>query len=187
MHKVMFAIVLAALFLSAVGCDPLTVHKVSSTLLDGVPSLPPAEEYCNEYHKKATQDELNAAKKIKQSVAQSSSHPPYTAKRCNDCHNKDTDSGFVVEKEVLCAHCHKGFPPGAYLHGPAAVGACLKCHLPHSSNYPNLLVKPKEELCDVCHAEARLAKGLHSAVLGKNIMCTDCHNPHGGTVPFFLR
>ena len=142
------------------GCDPLTVHKVTSTIFDGVPSMPPAEQYCKDYYEQATLDQLDAERKQQQSVVLESKHPPYEEKRCNDCHDKNTESGFVVAKDVLCAHCHKGFPQGRFLHGPAAVGGCLKCHLPHTSQNPSLLTKPKGELCGACHTEERVAKGL---------------------------
>jgi predicted CXXCH cytochrome family protein len=169
------------------GCDPLTMHKVTATVFDGVPSLPPAEQYCKDYHAQATQEELKTAKKSQKNVAQDSKHPPYIEKRCNDCHNKETESGFVVAREALCAHCHKGFPEGSFLHGPAAVGACLKCHVPHTAQNPNLLVKPKGELCITCHAETRVAQGLHSKMVTMGVECTACHDPHGGNNRYFLR
>lgn len=168
-------------------CDPLTVHKVTSTIFDGVPSMPSAEQYCQDYHIQATQKELEAKQKQQLGDKKGSTHPPFADKKCNNCHDKSTDSGFVVAKEVLCAHCHKGFPIGNFLHGPAAVGGCLKCHVPHSSDNPNLLIKPAAEVCDTCHAEARLSTVLHTAGRAKGMTCPDCHDPHGGSNRFFLR
>jgi len=187
MNKIIAISFIIATAVIIVGCDPLTMHKVTSTIFDGVPSMPTAEQYCKDYHEKASLIENEAEMKQQQSVSQDSKHPPYVEKRCNDCHNKDTDSGFVVPADVLCAHCHKDFPMGSFLHGPAAVGSCLKCHLPHTSQNPSLLIKPKEELCNACHAEERIAKGLHTTSIGNGMTCTDCHDPHGGNVRFFLR
>jgi predicted CXXCH cytochrome family protein len=190
--RVHLKINLIIIFLLSVGtlllcaCDPLTRHKVTSTIFDGVPSMPPADQYCRDYHIKATQDELDARQK-QQNVKQSSTHPPFADKRCNDCHDKNTDSGFVVAKEELCAHCHKGFPVGNFLHGPAAVGACLKCHAPHTADNPALLLKPAADVCDACHAEARNSSKLHSASRTKGMICIECHDPHGGSNRFFLR
>jgi predicted CXXCH cytochrome family protein len=187
MKKLPFIILLLSVFiLVASGCDPLTVHKVTSTIFDGVPSLPSADQYCRDYHIQATKDELEAAQKQQKKIV-GSKHPPFAEKRCSDCHDKSTDSGFVVAADALCAHCHKGFPAGNFLHGPAAVGACLKCHGPHSTDNPNLLVKPAAEICDTCHAEARSSSKLHSASRAKGMACTDCHDPHGGSDRFFLR
>jgi predicted CXXCH cytochrome family protein len=186
---------LVTFFLSALvasslcGCDPLTVHKVTTTIFDGVPSLPPADQYCKEYHQQALLEESAAQKK--QQMAQlgpsHSEHPPYAQKRCDNCHDKNTESGFVVPAAELCAHCHTNFPRGEYLHGPAAVGACLKCHLPHNSDNPSLLVKPKGELCAVCHTEPRAAAAMHAKVTANGMLCTDCHDPHGGNNHYFLR
>jgi len=186
MGKIILISFLAAVAVIAGGCDPLTVHKVTSTIFDGVPSMPPAEQYCKDYHIQATQSEL-AAKLKQQGAGQKSEHQPYVEKRCNDCHDKNTDSGFVVAADALCAHCHKDFPKGDFLHGPAAVGGCLKCHVPHTSENPSLLVKPKGELCKSCHTEPRISQQLHNNVKTKGVECTDCHDPHGGSVRFFLK
>jgi predicted CXXCH cytochrome family protein len=180
-----FLLIAAAALICA--CDPLTRHKVVSTIFDGVPSMPSAEQYCRDYHIQATKDDLAAKLKQKEGVKNNSSHPPYTEKKCNDCHDKSTDSGFVVAADLLCAHCHKGYPRGDFLHGPAAVGACLKCHAPHTADNPSLLLKPAEEVCDACHAEARGSSKLHTGSRAKGMACTDCHDPHGGSDRFFLR
>lgn len=181
-----FLLIACALITCA--CDPLTLHKVTSTVFDGVPSMPSPEQYCRDYHIQATQEELAAKQKQQQGNKKGSTHPPFADKKCNNCHDKSTDSGFVVEKEALCAHCHKGFPGGNFLHGPVAVGSCLKCHVPHSSNEnPTLLLKPSAELCDSCHAETRTSSNLHSTGRAKGMVCTDCHDPHGGSNRFFLR
>jgi predicted CXXCH cytochrome family protein len=170
-------------------CDPLTVHKVTSTIFDGVPSMPPADQYCREFHEKTVQEELEAAKRSKMAGLnqQKSQHPPFAEKRCNLCHDKNAESGFVTALGDLCAHCHKGFPVGDYLHGPAAVGACLKCHLPHTSDHPSLLVKSKANICTVCHVETRAAADMHNKVVSNGMFCSDCHDPHGGNNHFFLK
>jgi predicted CXXCH cytochrome family protein len=171
------------------GCDPLTVHKVTTTIFDGVPTMPPADQYCQDYHQQALQDELLAAQKksAANQKAGASQHPPFAEKRCSNCHDKNTESGFVTPADQLCGHCHKGFPRGEYLHGPAAVGACLKCHVPHTSDNPTLLVKSKKELCVVCHKEERVASAMHKKVIDNGMFCTDCHDPHGGGNRYFLR
>ena len=170
------------------GCDPLTVHKVTTTVFDGVPSMPPADQYCKEYLQQASAAERETEEKRNQPNQSGAGtiHPPYRDKHCSDCHDKNTDSGFVVARRDLCLHCHKGFMKWKNFHGPAAVGDCLACHLPHDSKFPKLLKYSRGEICNVCHMERRLAFGLHSTVRSRKIACADCHNPHGGNGRFFL-
>ena len=170
------------------GCEPLTMHKVATTIFDGVPTMPSPEKYCYEYHQQTLHAEQEEAKRKAQSekISGQSSHRPYEDKRCNDCHNKETDSGFVTSKEELCGVCHKNLLDGKFAHGPAAVGSCLECHVPHNSQYPRLLKKDIGELCSSCHHEKRQAERLHNAVAAKGISCVNCHNPHSGNKPFFL-
>jgi predicted CXXCH cytochrome family protein len=180
---------IAAAMIILCGCDSVTLHKVTSTIFEGVPSLPPAEQYCKAYHQKALAEEREAAIKgdAAQALVTGSIHPPFAEKQCDNCHDKTTDSGFVVpKKEQLCAVCHTDFIKGAYAHGPAAVGACLECHVPHDSPNPKLLKAPREKICGICHREQRQARRMHEKVGAKGIVCVECHNPHAGNNPFFL-
>lgn len=183
-------IILVALCVMSVlwGCDPLTVHKVSSTIFDGVPSLPPADQYCQDYHEKKVAEQLDASKK--KSTAETStgsSHPPYKAKKCNNCHDKSKDSGLIKPKDEICFVCHPKILDKPMMHGPAAVGGCLECHDPHSTNNPSLLKVEKAKVCAVCHKERRMAAEMHDKVVNAGMMCTDCHNPHAGDAKYFLR
>jgi len=179
---------LACSFFLLCGCDPLTVHKVATTVFDGVPSLPPAEQYCKEYHEKKVEEERNEIKAKDAPAAVSGSiHPPYGEKRCEKCHDKTKDSGLILPKEQLCFLCHPNIIKGYFVHGPASVGGCLECHDPHSSLNPSLLKVDRKALCGTCHQEKRMAEGMHDKVTAKGMLCMDCHNPHSGAAPFFLR
>lgn len=170
------------------GCDPLTVHKVASTIFDGVPSMPPADQYCREFKETQAAEEKNASKLAQAAKEQAgSSHPPYKEKRCDKCHDKSKESGLIKPKEELCFVCHPKIVKNLYQHGPAAVGSCLECHDPHSSANPSLLKNEKEKVCGVCHKERRLAQGMHEKVTASGMLCMDCHDPHAGTTKFFLR
>lgn len=172
------------------GCDPLTRHKVATTILDGVPSMPPADQYCQDYHERALEAERQKAMKAKNSnepTAAGSSHPPYKEKRCDKCHDKSKDSGLILPKDKLCFHCHPKIVDNYYMHGPAAVGSCLECHEPHSSNNPALLKLDKGKVCMACHKEERLAASMHTKVVTAGLFCSDCHNPHAGGAQYFLR
>jgi predicted CXXCH cytochrome family protein len=171
------------------GCDPLVSHKITSTLFDGVPSLPPPEQFCQEYHEKKTAEDLEISRK-KQSAAinqNGSIHAPYKKKSCNDCHDKTKQNGLVLPKQELCLLCHPDITKGEFAHGPAAVGGCLECHDPHSSKFPSLLKAFNGTICITCHSEARLSEKMHQNVKSKGVVCVDCHNPHAGSTKYFLQ
>jgi predicted CXXCH cytochrome family protein len=172
------------------GCDPVTTHKITSTIFDGVPSLPPAEQYCREYHEAKLTEEAEAAKKKMAAleIDARSEHEPYAKKRCSDCHDKMAEGGLVRPKKELCFVCHdRALVAGAFAHGPAATGACLECHEPHSSSSPKLLKLPNGKLCATCHKEQRLALRLHREAGAKGMTCTDCHDPHSSPARYLLR
>ena len=170
------------------GCNPLTVHKVATTVLDGVPSLPSPEQYCEEYHEnKLKETELIKSKNSAGTVVTGSVHPPYGAKQCDRCHDKNKEGGLILPRDQLCFHCHPKIISKPFVHGPAAVGGCLQCHDPHSSSFPSLLKVDNHVLCASCHKEKRMAEAMHDKVVAKNMLCTDCHSPHAGDVQFFLR
>ena len=174
------------------GCDPVVRHKVVSTIFDGVPNPPPPEQVCAEYADMKVaelRDELSGKKaaELEKKTGKGSEHPPYAEKKCDDCHNKTKDSGFVTAKEDLCYTCHTGFIKGPFVHGPVAAKACLYCHEPHNSNFPSLLKKNPVELCASCHLEKRSASAMHDAVAQKKMGCPDCHGPHYGKAPYFLK
>lgn len=104
--------------------------------------------------------------------------------------------------EEFCVACHynettatqnwflKSFRRGA--HGSKARNspvACLKCHLPHTSNTPHLLGVQGVEgsfqgelLCFACHKkiEEEFTYTSHHPVSSKELglECVSCHNPH---------
>lgn len=171
-----------------VSCDAVTAHKVASTIFDGVPSLPPAEQYCRDYHEqKLAEAELAASAAARTAAPQASKHAPYAEKRCNDCHDKAEESGLIRPKEKLCFLCHPDILAGAYVHGPAAVGACLECHEPHSSSQPALLKMDKSQLCLYCHKERRIADAMHQRLAARGLICVDCHDPHASDGTYLLK
>jgi predicted CXXCH cytochrome family protein len=186
---VILAACLVGLFLLG-GCSPITRHKVLSTVFDGVPSLPPPQEFCEDYAAKAVASLRNEMEGKNKPVGETtnSSHPPYDEKKCDSCHNKTTNSGFVVgSKNELCFVCHIGFGKGAYVHGPVAVGDCLACHDPHTAQQPRLLKTRPADICTKCHKEKRQAESLHTLSSTHGLICVNCHNPHAGNVHFFLK
>lgn len=174
------------------GCDSVARHKVLTTVFDGVPTLPVAEELCADYYQQRLAAEaagraLTAEGGLADTLR--STHKPYVEKKCNDCHSNDknVNDGLIVPKRELCGVCHKSFAHGANVHGPVAVGDCLACHLPHNSSNPSLLVEAPDQLCALCHQEKRLAGAMHERFLGKAISCGECHDPHAGDARYFLK
>ena len=180
-------------FLLASCSDPVTRHKVLSTIFDGVPSLPPAGEMCNEYYHERVATEAAGLEMADTDTAggqnRGSSHKPYKEKKCSDCHskNKNTNAGLIAPKRELCGVCHKDFIKGHNVHGPVAVGDCLACHLPHNSQYLSLLKKNPDKVCAICHQESRLAAAMHERFVVKIISCGECHDPHSGNARYFLK
>ena len=173
------------------GCSAVSRHEILSTIFDGVPSYPPPEEFCRDYHensKGAGGKDLPAKDQVGESGgSQSSRHQPYEEKRCDDCHDKTKEGGLVTAKIELCFQCHKDFIKGSYVHGPVAVGDCLACHEPHTSRYASLLKADKNQICSVCHREKRLSIALHDKVSERQISCSDCHDPHYGSASYFMK
>jgi predicted CXXCH cytochrome family protein len=174
------------------GCDSVTRHKVLSTIFDGVPSLPPTDQLCEQYYldRKAA-EEQGQQLQLEQTAgtSQRSVHLPYGEKKCQDCHsdNKNVNDGLIAPKQKLCAVCHTELIQGINVHGPVAVGDCLACHLPHSANQPALLKEDPEKICATCHQEARLAGAMHQRFESKELHCGECHDPHAGDARYFLK
>ncbi|MEA2109747.1 MAG: cytochrome c3 family protein [Pseudomonadota bacterium] len=184
---------LGLLLLSA--CDPVTRHKVLTTIFDGVPSPIPPEKILEDYYQQRRQQELAQAAGVDAGTGQTgrlhvSKHRPYAEKRCKDCHDFTTRVGLVRPPRELCFLCHQDFRShlrDPYVHGPVAVGDCSACHLPHSSENTFLLEMDRNEICGKCHQEARLAVSMHEQVLTHGMACVDCHDPHFGQARYFLK
>ncbi len=182
------------------GCfhiDPLEKHKILSTIFDGVPDLPSLNELCednletmfNKYYEakilEASQNEdedvgISAEKK-------GSKHRPWKEKNCTACHNFQAKNKLKLPKNKICYLCHKNFIQGKNVHGPVAVGACLACHDPHSTNNPFLLRRSLKEICFKCHVEKRLAAKMHERVISRGMLCVNCHDPHSSNLHYFLK
>ncbi len=111
---------------------------------------------------------------------------------CTECHDPHSAKAEYMLKELggaLCASCHREATPEVYEvidnaqveHPPVSEGQCVKCHRPHSSNQPSLLLAPMEKMCVDCHTDLgeviAESKNRHGPV--KTGECTACHNVHG--------
>lgn len=193
MARSFLKLVLLTALLFAAGCDPVARHQFLVTFFNDVPTLPPAEDYCQEAEEQRAKAAAGEASKKEAArtapPVQSSIHQPYGEKRCNNCHQeeKTTISGLKKSENELCFMCHPKILKHRFVHGPAAEGECLACHLPHEANYQSLLIREPGKLCDKCHSERRLAQGMHDRIKATGVICMDCHDPHSGESRFFLK
>lgn len=122
-----------------------------------------------------------------------SHHGPYMQKKCDICHESrdyslNLASRLRLPKDQLCTQCHdpEMMFKGAYRHGPVNAGHCFKCHNPHRSKLPHLLLASGYDLCGRCHTEATVKNmDQHRAENGDD--CYSCHNPHAADKPKLLR
>jgi len=198
--RVGFAILLG-LIVGGGGCvsiDPLTKHKLLTTVFDGVPELPTIDELCqdnieelfNQYYEKriaqSTMGDTEEEKGVSSDQA-TSEHRPWKEKNCQGCHDFKAKNKLRLPNDEICFLCHKNFIQGQFVHGPVAVGACLACHDPHSSGHPSLLQKSLKEICFKCHKEKRLAQEMHEKIVASGMLCVDCHDPHSRDLRYFLK
>jgi len=121
---------------------------------------------------------------------------------CAGCHTLDaseTDkkpvgpSAFPDEKlkgtydaaaASTCYSCHKTLISSPFVHAPAAVWSCLRCH--DREREPQYAVKkPDTKACFTCHLKYKeewySKKFVHGPFsIGK---CSICHNPHASDSP----
>lgn len=152
-------------------------------------------------------------------------HGPVMSGDCQACHDPhQSDHPFMMKQESkqLCLSCHdkeietenksirsiaEALTEGNIIHDPITNGECVICHLPHSAEYPFLLIAeyPVQQyakatienfdLCFLCHDSDMLTventenatnfrngtTNLHYLHIqgsrGRN--CNLCHNAHG--------
>jgi predicted CXXCH cytochrome family protein len=108
---------------------------------------------------------------------------------CLGCHAElgQADKNVTVLSESPCYKCHAYEVSMKTKHGPAAVGACTKCHNPGDKD-KYAVTKPIKKLCSTCHGDEitpwDAKKYLHGPAATGD--CSICHSPHSSDERFFL-
>ena len=118
-------------------------------------------------------------------------HGPVQLEHCSMCH-ETVENRHVFRVAAtgveMCTLCHK-MEFQSSIHEPVTKGECLKCHDPHSSEFPALVrTATSAELCYSCHeeTEAQLSNTYMHAPVAKG-ECILCHAAHSaGTQQLLL-
>jgi len=202
------ALLLIATCLAVGGCAAEQRYRVLAFFFDGVPR--PGEVQAPADESAAAGDKKPAAEAA---VLQVYSHGPYASKNCTACHlaspggpsmyipgqkagSRQAAFGTKIRLPVteLCRDCHvpfrlaelgRRFP---FVHGPVAAGACVRCHSPHQTQSPFMVLdQPVRKLCVRCHQAEQLYATAYHAQAKEQLDCTACHDPHGGDRRYFLK
>ncbi len=107
-------------------------------------------------------------------LAQAHKGQPFAGAVCTSCHDPhDSKSPKLMQ---------------AYLHSPFADKSCEACHDAAKEGKVVLTQKDSRGVCVTCHEEQ--AKQIDSVKVqhaGAQGDCTQCHNPHAGKYPRFVR
>jgi predicted CXXCH cytochrome family protein len=130
-------------------------------------------------------------------------HGPAGVWSCTYCHSAESNPSRYRARPgdaKVCMECHadkvREYQANQFVHGPVEAGMCTICHDPHAGDEVAQVLLPINELCLRCHEN--VGKGMHVVrgvggkghplqgvpdLLrpGRQMTCTSCHNPHGGS------
>ena len=97
----------------------------------------------------------------------------------------------VAERSAACLTCHQN---GLRMNWQGSQHqnselACNDCHTLHVTKDPILVRRSQPEKCFTCHAQQRAEsfEMSHHPIREGQVICADCHNPHGSPGPKLLR
>ena len=110
---------------------------------------------------------------------------------CHAPHGGPASPILQVGGDELCFRCHDRKLADQPVKHKALEQGCLVCHDAHGSGVPQMLKQADiEATCRKCHTD--MSKHFHKTSStkldpsGRPLVCTSCHNPHGGQFPGLL-
>lgn len=177
--KTVLITILSVILTTLPSCDEVRRHETLTFFFDGVPPL--EGEDVNDVNSP------EGGKRLAQGNAPAFTiHEP--SKVCANCHDMTkiprwATPEFVKEPLQLCYDCHPGSNYSGsvdYVHGPVAIGDCMRCHNPHRSRQRYLLKLPVPDVCYQCHEKADIKSiADHSTELLSE--CLECHVGHSSS------
>jgi predicted CXXCH cytochrome family protein len=184
--KTVVITILSVILTTVLSCDEEERYKTMTFFFDGVPPLEGQDV-----------NDVNSLDKGERQLAQGKM-PAFTvhepSKVCANCHDMTkiprwATPEFIKEPLQLCYDCHPGSNYSGsvdYVHGPVAVGDCMRCHNPHRSKQKYLLKLPVPDVCHQCHEKADIESiAEHSVELLSE--CLECHVGHSSSERGLLR
>ncbi len=141
-------------------------------------------------------------------------HSPFGQHECESCHGPSEihvastpgangkkalpavvfvgpNASTVAERNKACVSCHQNglrMDWAGSQHQDHKL-ACVSCHTIHATKDPILVRATQPEKCFTCHAAQRaLSFQLsHHPIREGQVICSDCHNPHGSPGPTLLK
>jgi predicted CXXCH cytochrome family protein len=184
--KTVVITILSVILTTVLSCDEEERYKTMTFFFDGVPPLEGQDV-----------NDVNSLDKGERQLAQGKM-PAFTvhepSKVCANCHDMTkiprwATPEFIKEPLQLCYDCHPGSNYSGsvdYVHGPVAVGDCMRCHNPHRSKQKYLLKLPVPDVCHQCHEKTDIESiAEHSVELLSE--CLECHVGHSSSERGLLR
>ncbi|MHC4543226.1 MAG: cytochrome c3 family protein [Planctomycetota bacterium] len=178
--KAVVIILFCIILTTVLGCDEEERYKTMAFFFDGIPPL-----------KSEDVNDVNSPDNSRRQLQKGAEsawiiHEP--SKVCANCHDMTkkprwATPEFMKEPLQLCYDCHPGSNYSGsvdYVHGPVAVGDCMRCHNPHRSKQKHLLKLPVPDVCHQCHEKADIESiADHSGKLLSE--CLECHVGHSSS------
>jgi DmsE family decaheme c-type cytochrome len=97
----------------------------------------------------------------------------------------------VSEQNQVCLSCHQN---GMRMNWAGSQHensnlACVSCHTMHVAKDPILVKATQPDKCFTCHAQQRAEsfEYSHHPMREGEVVCSDCHNPHGSPGPHLMK